>query len=308
VKSAKGTVQTVGERGLIERAKRLLGPAGRGVEVGIGDDAAVLKLPALAGDERLLLASDMFAEGTHFKKALAPAWIGWKALAANVSDIGAMGGLPVAAVVSLGVPSRTSLKVTDGIAGGLARCARRFSVAVVGGDTVRSSCLVIDVAVLGRVNRRHLTLRVGLRAGDRLYVTGSLGGAVRTGRHARFVPRLAQAQWLIRRFPVSAMMDLSDGLSLDAWQMARASGKRLRLIAEQIPKASGVRGLSAALHEGEDFELLFGLSPKAAKRLPGQVAGVPVTWIGDVVGRGIGVELSRRGRIEKLKAQGFSHW
>lgn len=304
----RSSVRDVGERGLIERAKRLLGSTDGRVEVGIGDDAAVLKLSGSARDERLLLASDMLVEGTHFRRTLPPRWIGWKALAANVSDIAAMGGLPLAAVVSLGVPPATSLKVTDGIARGLERCARCFGLAVVGGDTVRSSNLVIDVAVLGRVKQAHLTLRSGLRVGDRLYVTGFLGGAVRSGKHARFIPRLVQAQWLVRHLRVSAMMDLSDGLASDAWQLARASQKRLRLIAEQIPVARNVRGLKPALCEGEDFELLFGLSPQEERRLPKKLAGISVTRVGEVFAHGSGVELIRGNRVEKLAVREFRHW
>lgn len=304
----KRSVRDIGERGLIERAKRLLGSTHKGIQVGIGDDAAVLKLSGLGRDERLLLASDLFVEGTHFTRALSPGWLGWKALAANVSDIAAMGGLPLAAVVSLGVPPTTSLRVTDGIARGLARCARRFGLAVVGGDTVRSPHLIIDVAVLGRVKQAHLTLRSGLHVGDRLYVTGFLGGAVKSGKHARFIPRLVQAQWLVQHLRLSAMMDLSDGLALDAWQLARASRKRLRLIAEQIPVARHVRGLKSALYDGEDFELLFGLSPQAARRLPKKVAGVPMTCVGEVVAGSTGVEWSQRNRVQPLAMNGFGHF
>lgn len=278
------------------------------VDVGIGDDAAVLRVGA--GATRLLLASDMLVEGVHFTRGQVSApWIGWKALACNVSDIAAMGGRPVAAVVSLGVPRRTSVRFVDGVYRGLDRCARRFGLAVVGGDTVRAPCVVVDVAILGTVRPRHLALRSTARPGDRLFVTGRLGGSLVSGRHARFTPRLREAQWLVAHVAVHAMVDLSDGLAADLWQLARASRVTLRVEAARVPVAPAARTLERALMDGEDFELLFAVPPGAVPRVPRRLGACPITPIGIVAGRGARVELQMPdGRLRPLHPTGFKHF
>ncbi|MBI2104318.1 MAG: thiamine-phosphate kinase [Candidatus Omnitrophica bacterium] len=301
------TVREVGEFGLIERMRRRVRTA-PSVVVGIGDDAAVLRGPG-AG-QRLLFASDMVVEGVHFLRRRVPArWIGWKALACNVSDIAAMGGVPHWAVVSLGLPRATPVRFVDELYAGLARCARRYGVALVGGDTVRAPQVVVDVAILGTAERRRLTLRRGARVGDQLFVTGRLGGSYRSGRHARFLPRLAEAQALLRRVRVHAMMDLSDGLASDLWQMSRASRVTLRVEAARIPVARAGRTVYHALMDGEDFELLFAVGAREAARMPRRIGRCPVTRVGAAVRRGAGVELLRRdGRIAPLLPRGFRHF
>ena len=256
------TVRELGEVGLIERLRRRLARP-PSVKVGIGDDAAVVRG---AGGDWWLLASDMLVEGVHFRRGRVPAqWIGWKALACNVSDIAAMGGVPRWAVVSLGLPATTSVAFVEAVYAGLERCARRFGMAIVGGDTVRAPQLIVDVAIVGSVTPAHVVRRSGARVGDQLYVTGRLGDSYRSGRHARFMPRVREAQTLVRRLRLHAMMDLSDGLASDLWQMSRASGVRLRIHAARIPRAP-TASLRQALMDGEDFELLFAVSPQAARR------------------------------------------
>ena len=297
----------LGERGLIERIRRRV-PRSRWVEVGIGDDAAVLRWGNV--QSRVLFASDMLVEGTHFnRRRTAPRWIGWKALARNVSDIAAMGGEPCYAVVSLGLPPSTPVAFVDGLYDGLLRCAKTFDVDLVGGDTVRAPRVIIDVAIIGRAVPSGLVRRTGARVGDRLFVTGHLGGSLRSGRHATFMPRVAQARWLVTHLPVSAMIDLSDGLASDAWQLARESRVTLRLDAARIPIARAGRTLPHALMDGEDFELLFAVPPSAAHRVPRAIARVPVTSIGRVVARGAGVELEQpNGTIRSLTHRGFRHF
>ena len=300
------TVSTLGEVGLIARlTRRLHRPPS--VPVGIGDDAAVLAGP---GGARLLFACDMLVEGVHFDRARVSArWIGWKALACNVSDIAAMGGVPRWAVVALGLPPTTPLRFADGLYAGLARCAQRFGVAVVGGDTVRAPQVVVDVALLGTVHPAQLTLRSGARVGDLLYVTGRLGGSLASGRHARFLPRLLEAQALVRRLRVHAMMDLSDGLASDLWQMSRAGRVRLRVEAARIPVSRAGRTVTHALMDGEDFELLVAVGPRDSGRVPRRIGACPITRIGSVVGRGVGVELVEpSGRIRPLAPAGFRHF
>ena len=319
------TIRELGEGPLIARLRRRLGPAGRGgqVLIGIGDDAAVLRSPA---GQRWLFASDMLVEGVHFRRGRVSAQrIGWKALAANISDIAAMGGTPQWAVVSLGLPPTTAVSFVEALYDGLKRCARRYGVTVVGGDTVRAPQLVVDVAILGSVGSGQLVLRSGARPGDVLFVTGRLGGSLGSGRHASFIPRMREAQQLARRVRVRAMMDLSDGLASDLWQVSRASRCTLRVQAARIPVSRAARtcrqrscrcrrwaGGSAVFHavmDGEDFELLFAVAPRDVRRLPARLGSCPVTRIGRVVGGGVRVELEHPdGRISRLSPQGFRHF
>jgi len=325
-----GVVRDLGEVGLIARLAQHLRPTRVAprqspwrVQVAIGDDAAVLR----GDDGRLILfASDLLVEGVHFtRRTVPPRWIGWKALACNVSDIAAMGGRPSAVVVSLGLPPRTPIRFIDAMYEGLEACARRFGVVVVGGDTVRAPQVVVDVAILGAVEPRHLTLRSGARVGDVLWVTGRLGGSLRSGRHARFMPRLQEAQALVRQVKVHAMMDLSDGLASDLWQMSRASRVVLRIRRAAVPVARaagtclrracwcrtrrGRQGVEHALMDGEDFELLFAVSRRDAARVPQRLGSCPVTRIGAVIGRGVAVEQEfPDGRIRPLVPTGFKHF
>ena len=315
-------LSVLGEVGLIERIKRRVGGTPTAL-IGIGDDAAVL--PWRRG-EHLLLASDMLVENIHFRRGEVRAdQIGWKALACNISDIAAMGGQPTYAVVSLGLPPATPVRFVDHLYGGLTRCARRFGVALVGGDSVRAPCVVVDVAIMGTVKASHCVLRSGARVGDRIFVTGRLGGSLRSGRHATFIPRLREAQWLVRHVSVHAMLDLSDGLASDLWQLARASRVSLRVRETAIPLTRAAqacvrgscpcrrwrakRAVWHALMDGEDFELLFVVPPRAARRIPRRIGQVPVTEIGSVVARGAQVELVRAdGCIAPVTPQGFRHF
>ena len=316
------TVSTLGETGLIQRLSRRLVPA-TSVLVGIGDDAAVLHW---GSKELMLFASDMLVEGVHFRRhELAPRWIGWKALACNISDIAAMGGLPKYAVVSLGLPRGTAVRFVDGLYGGLAGCARRFRVAIVGGDTVRAPCVVLDVAIVGTVKASRIVLRSGAKVGDRIFVTGRLGGSLVSQRHAKFFPRLREAQWLIRHLAMHAMIDLSDGLATDLWHLARASRVTMQVSQARIPVAEaakrclhrdcpcrswpGDKGQWHALMDGEDYELVFTVPSRMASRVPQSIGRVPVTEIGMVTTRGADVSWLRDdGEITSLVPESFQHF
>ncbi len=302
------TVSELGEIGLIRRVARSI-RTDRRVLQGIGDDCAVLAPPG----NRLLFASDMLVEGVHFLKTADPASIGWKALAVNVSDVAAMGGLSRHAVISLGLPRNTPAAFVDGLYRGLRRCSGRFGVNLVGGDTNCSARIVIDVAILGEVEKDRLVLRSGARPGDHLLVTGRLGGAVRSGRHLTFTPRLREARAIGARAKIRAMIDLSDGLGPDLERLCQSSGVGAVVEGALIPKHRGC-SLAQALTDGEDFELLMAVAPGQADRLLSgarQNLACGLTRIGRIVSRretkGIRL-IVPRGMKPPASLAGFQHF
>ena len=300
-------LSAIGEFGVIERVTRGLRYDAT-VHVGVGDDAAVL-----CGGKgwRLLVTTDMLVDGVHFDARRAdPSLIGRKALAVSLSDIAAMGGIPWAAVVAAGIPRAYPVRHMDALYRGLRRLAARYQVQIVGGDTVRAERLTLTVTLLGWVEPRRAVLRRGARPGDVIYVTGRLGGSLRSGRHLTFEPRVQLARALLARIRPTAMMDLSDGLASDLRQLAKASRVGCRIRAAQIPTARGVRTVDAALQDGEDFELLFTVARAQARRLQRQhLLGVPITCIGDITPARRGLVLvDERGRERALPPPRFRHF
>ncbi len=254
----------LGEEGLIRRIARTI-RTGPSVVRGIGDDCAVLKG---SGRRLKLFASDLLVEGVHFSGDAPGTQVGWKALAVNVSDLAAMGGgvPPRQAVISLGLPRATPVSFVDGLYRGLRRCAKAYGVDWVGGDTSRAPVVVVDVAILGEIDKEDVVYRSGARPGDELLVTGRLGGSLKSGRHLRFRPRLREAQALTAHAKLHAMMDLSDGLGPDLLKMCEAGGVSAVLEAARIPRHAGC-SLDQALNEGEDFELLIAVAARDAEKL-----------------------------------------
>ena len=230
---------------------------------GIGDDAAVLPF---SKSEYLLFTTDMLAEDTHFTRRMPPQGIGHKALACNISDIAAMGGRPTFAVISIGIPKNLPVHFIKEIYKGIERTAKAFKVSIVGGDTIKTDKIVINIALLGLVEKKYLITRDGAKPGDWIFVTGPLGGSFKSGRHLNFTPRLVQARFLVEKFRPSAMMDISDGLAGDLNHILKASKVGARLDYESIPRQKNV-SLSQAFNDGEDFELLLTMHPKKARLL-----------------------------------------
>lgn len=302
------TVSQLGEIRLIERLAHRLRRMDRSVEVGIGDDAAVLRWPG-NGDRRLVWTVDLLLDGVHFRLGEhLPEAIGWKALGCSLSDIAAMGARPHWAMVSLGAPRRLPVRVVERLYDGMRQLADRFGVSIVGGDTDRSTRLVVDVSVIGEAPVGGAVRRSGACVADVIVVTGRLGNSYRSGRHLRFLPRVEEARWLVTHARPHAMIDLSDGLSLDLARLAAASGVGALLGATAIPVARGAT-LEQALHEGEDFELLFTVAPALVPRLVPLRRRVPVRVIGRVTPARDGVRIRRAdGRIVPLQAKGFQHF
>ena len=299
-------ISQLGEIGLIERIGKVLKLDGSVIK-GIGDDTAVIKY---SKDKYLLFTCDMLIEGLHFLKKHNPKSIGHKALACNISDIASMGGVPRYAVISLGLPRNLPLKYVDAIYRGLSDLARRFGINIVGGDTNRSDKIVIDIALIGFVEKDHLVLRNTAKARDFIFVTGALGGSIR-GRHLKFIPRLAEARALVEKFKVSSMIDLSDGLAQDLNRLTKESNIGAVIYEGLIPLHREAKSIDEALYMGEDFELLFTMPPEQARLLLKNpyLGKTKVSWIGEVTDKRFGVRLiNNKCRAQVLRQKGFRHF
>lgn len=302
-------LKRLGEIGLIERLARNF-KAGRDIVKGIGDDCAVIRI---SRKKYLLVTIDMLLEDVDFKlKQAGPFQVGWKALACGLSDIASMGGAAKYAVISLGLPPKLSVGFVDELYRGIKALANKYDVEIVGGDTNSSKKLVIDVAVLGFAEPDRVALRSGARPGDIICVTGSLGGSYKSRRHLTFMPRLKEARYLVNNFRITSMIDISDGLSSDLNHIAKESKVGACIYEELIPVSKDARSIDAALNEGEDFELLFTMPLREARRLAKknlEINGIRITQIGEVLDRKIGVKIiGRNGRVKDLEPKGFSHF
>jgi thiamine-monophosphate kinase len=300
---------------------------GHPVLVGIGDDASVLRIPK---DHEILVTTDFSLEGVHFRREWhPPESVGHRCLARGLSDIAAMGGEPIAAFLSLGLPEKLSQVWVDRFLKGLVALARRHDVKLAGGDTAESpNGVLADILVIASVPKGRAVLRAGARSGDRIYVTGELGASAaiieelyskrrKKATSARFAshffpePRVAIGRILQEQGIASSMIDLSDGLSTDLSRLCEESGCGAEIHQELIPLArvgDAAREVEVefALHGGEDYELLFTAAPRT--RVPSRIAGVPVTQIG-VITRGKERILVRERRPNiKFQARGWEHF
>ncbi|MFN3466759.1 MAG: thiamine-phosphate kinase, partial [Candidatus Brocadiales bacterium] len=319
----------------------------RGVLVGIGDDAAVIKLPH---EDLCVLTTDMLLEGTHFclkgdkgrlvgtglppqaerlpaamgsfYRRLKPAAtiedVGRKAIACNVSDVAAMGCKATLALVAISFPVFTKMGIARRLFQSMRETALGYGVSIIGGDTISGKGpLCICVTLLGRAEGLRPVTRSGARPGDAILVTGSLGGSI-LGRHLSFQPRMEESLYLNKNYHLHSMIDVSDGLSLDLGHIMEESKVGAVLYEEGVPVSRDARRLSRrtglsplhhALTDGEDYELLFTLDPREAERLlKKNPLKVPVALIGHIR-REKGLFLqSPDGKLSRLKPQGYEHW
>jgi thiamine-monophosphate kinase len=308
--------QPSGEFELIDWIRARSRASGRTI-LGIGDDCAVLRFTPGA---ETLVTTDMLMDGRHFRlDQHGPEAVGFKALAVNLSDIAAMAGLPVAAVVSVALPREGTVAVAQGLHAGMVPLAERFGVDLVGGDTnAWDGPLVISVTLLGEATPRGPVRRAGAQPGDVILVTGPLGGSLR-GRHLRPEPRIAEAMALHATAPIHAMIDISDGLASDLGHILEESGRLGAILdpaaipihpdAQSSSIDDGRSPLDHALNDGEDFELCLVVPPDAAASLTraippparlhriGVVSGRPGLWLG-----------SADGSYSPLAPRGFDHF
>jgi thiamine-monophosphate kinase len=293
----------LGEFGLIEKFRKAI-KLDNSVVKGSGDDCAVIKWDK---ENYLLFTCDMIVEGVDFLSRTKPELIGRKALAVSISDIASCGGIPRYALVSLGLPRNSSVELAERIAKGIFALARKFKINIVGGDLSRAERIVLDISMLGLVEKRNLCLRSGAKQGDIIFVTGKLGGSI-LGKHLKFTPRLKEARELVERVKVHSMIDISDGLVADLSHILKESRVGGLLYEELIPQSKASRNLKDALSSGEDFELLFTLSRDEAKKLISARVNY-CSPIGEIVGKNPVLKLlDKSGRERVIKPHGFRHF
>ena len=249
---------------------RLLGqllphlPLGKTVVAGAGDDCAVTEFSS--GRNFLVLKTDCIVEGVHFLSRADPVDVGWKAMMRPLSDFAATSALPRFALITLIASNQTAVEWVRKLYRGIRRAAKQFDVSIVGGETSSSpGPIAVSVSVSGFVERNRWMSRRGGKVGDDLFVTGQLGGAIER-KHLQFVPRIVESRWLTKNFSIHAMMDVSDGLGVDLPRLARASKVEFKIEMENLPLTPGAK-IGDAISEGEDYELLFAISPRQSKRL-----------------------------------------
>jgi thiamine-monophosphate kinase len=319
-----GFIVPFAERLLISRI-RGQAPRRRGLAAGIGDDCAILEIPA---GHQTLVTTDFSLEGVHFRREWhPPEAVGYRCLARGLSDIAAMGGTPVAAFLSLALPPNLPQSWVNQFVKGLLGLAEKFKVSLAGGDTAQSpGGILADIVVVGAIPKGKAILRSGARPGDRIYVTGALGGAAAAlellfagrklrpadfPRHFHPMPRIEVGQFLRSKGLASAMIDVSDGLSTDLAHICEESGVGAEIYAERVPRATIGEparevDLKFTLHGGDDYELLF--TVPGNKRMPPAIAGVTITQIGEITRVKNVVLINQNGRRVKFRQQGWQHF
>ena len=329
-------IKKIGEFGLIDLIRKKIFTRDKRVVLNIGDDAAVLRG---SKNKLLVFTTDTLMENVHFDlKYCSYRDVGWKSMAANLSDIAAMGGIPLAGIISLGVSSRTKVEDILKLYSGLKTLSSRFKCPVVGGDIFSSKSLVITISLLGEVEKNLFKTRSGAKVGDLICVTGDLGEAEAglrflkkssknkiqfndsiTKKHLNPYPRIEESRLLVKNLKVTSMIDISDGLSSDLYHLCEESNKGALIYADKIPisqktrwtcKLLNLSPLNLALSSGEEYELLFTLSPEEEKKLLKVTQGkFQVSIIGKIKNIKEGVKiLDQDGKIRNLKKTGYRHF
>jgi len=306
-------LREIGEGALIRKIREKFQNQ-QGVTVGIGDDAAVFDLPS---GYSAVFCSDLVAENTHFIRNLHPPdSIGYKAVAVNVSDVGAMGGVPMHFLISLAAPGDLDVAWLDGFLDGVERACTDFEVSLVGGDSSSSGQIFVDVSMIGRVPTGRAVVRSGARTGDNIYVTGTLGGSVlglellKAGRKGdpavtrHLYPRPRHRVGVAVSDRAHAMIDVSDGLSTDLGHILDESHVSARVYKDKIPAAPGTQD-THVLHGGEEYELII-----VGPELPAEVEGITLTRIGEVIPSPLDHQLFLIDGVREsvLKPQGWQHF
>jgi len=315
---------------LIRRIRKLAAPSQKKAIVGIGDDAAILE-----GKEGYwyLFTTDTLVENVHFEWKFAyPYQVGWKALATASSDIAAMGGYPVFALVTLGIPPSISFSTIKKLYEGILDLSSKIEIEISGGDIVRSSVFFVSVSILGEVEAGKAILRSGAKPGDNIYLTGDIGKArtallfVKKGMSLSSsdgkklmkslllpFPRIKEAREILKQGFATAMIDISDGLSSDLYHIMEESKVGAEIWEENLPVSDEVKRssvklgkpfLEIALEGGEDYELLF-TSPEV--RVEKKVS-FSVTKIGQIVEGSKLFLINKEGQKKEIRPCGWDHF
>ncbi|HZX44850.1 MAG TPA: thiamine-phosphate kinase [Candidatus Nanoarchaeia archaeon] len=310
-------LKDIGEFGLIDRIYRK--PRDKNVLVGIGDDAAVVKM----GGKLMLVTTDTMVEGDHFSfDYFTPEQVGMKAIEVNVSDIGAMGGRPKYALVSLVLQNEMDVSVIDGIYKGMRKSGDLHGVDIIGGNITHGKQLVIDIDMIGEVNNRELCLRGDAKPGDFILVTGDLGASTAglnlflnkikghnevKGKHVEPKAKLHKVRPFLGH--INAMIDVSDGLASEVGHICEQSGTGAVIYKDNIPIKDETRRAAEevgkdpydyALYGGEDFELVFTVSEKNLRKVRGFL-------VGEITKRK-GLFLYEKGKESRIKGNGYDHF
>lgn len=335
-------ISSLGEFGLIDRISKRFEKNVPSTVYGIGDDAAVID----AGNEYLLISTDMLIEGPHFNLQYVPLkHLGYKAVAVNVSDIAAMNGRPEQITISLGISNRFSIEAVDELYEGIKAACKNFNVDLVGGDTTSSPAgLVINITVLGRVAKDKIVYRSGAKPGDIICVTGDVGAAYMGLQvlerekevflaNPEMQPDIEKYEYIVGRqlkpearmdiiydlqeynvVPTS-MIDVSDGIASELFHISSQSGVGVKIFEDKVPIASetydtavemNLDPITSALNGGEDYELLFTISPSDHEKLKNHP---DIHFIGHTHNDPKQNQLiTKAGNVFALKAQGWTHF
>jgi thiamine-monophosphate kinase len=311
----------VGEKSVVGTLIGRIGPSG---DIGLGDDAAAVRL----GSRYLVASTDLVTRRTHFPRPITPFQMGWMAAAVNFSDIAAMGALPLGLLVAMGLPRETELETVEGIADGIGACAEQVSADYLGGDTKEAEDICLVGTSLGIVRTDGILLRSGARPGDLLAVTGELGLAgagwaeideedfhplARKALLEPF-PRTKEGAILSASGYVTSCMDTSDGLAMSVHELARRSGVGFTVDRRSLPvhrdtirigERLGLDAMDWALHSGGDYQLLFTVNPEGETRLRSML-GKGFTVIGEATREGVRLDDGERSTF--LEDKGFEHF
>ncbi len=329
----KKTLANFGEFGLLRRIRARQPAVNKHIIMGMGDDAAVFKP---APDKVIVVTTDLLVEHIHFSREWASwAEIGIKALAVNLSDLAAMGAVePVGYLVGLSLPVDTSVHIVDNLYQGMGEIARKYRCSLLGGDTVASlNTIEISITLFGEADPEELVYRSGAKTGDRIFVSGCLGGSaagllalkkgLKSNKKAKKIvqdhllpqPQIELAAQLAKRKLVNSMIDCSDGLDFSLKFIAEESGVGMNIFLGQIPLGEetvywancwGMNPAQWALYGGEDYRLIFTVSPANAERIL-KISPLPVL-IGEVVAGDKISYFDRQGREAKIVGYGYDHF
>jgi len=282
------------------------------IKLGIGDDCALIE----SDGSDWVVTTDSLCEGTHFILAeCGPQAVGKKLVGVNLSDLASMAARPVAVFLSLCLPRNSAEQIGAEIYEGVCKACQEYHVAIGGGDTnVWDGPLVVHLTAIGTAPKEGTWLRSGARPGDKIVVSGKLGGSL-LGRHLDFEPRLRVAQRLHPLGIVQAATDISDELGVDLLNITVASRCGAEVDLDKIPisdaaihraMTSGQTALEHAIGDGEDFELLLAVDPSKIDQMPESIDGVPLTVIGTFVSR-TGLWSRSKGGVMQMQARGYVH-